>query len=272
MVTKVALCGATGKVGYKFLQYFSKAISKKVCLSLIIVKEKDYSYNQIAEEFKSLFSNLTVVTSEQKLEEFKNIFDVLLDFSSPSATVERAEECSRLGKPVVSGTTGFTTDDLYKLIEFAQTIPVIIAQNFCWGINFIFHLLKNAAKLIPENFFVEVYESHGPQKVDAPGGTAKRLIEILKDGKFFKNVYINNFSIPLSPQDLQVLVSRNSERVNQHTITIRGPFEEVAITHRAFSRWVYIEPALKTAIFSLSLKPGLYYFENISEQLNNIIL
>ncbi len=272
MTTKIALCGAMGKVGRVFLQYFSKIQHKSVELSLIIIKNRDSEYKQFCDEFKSLFDKLKVLTSEQELKRFKDDFDVVIDFSTPISALKRAGECCSVGKPFITGTTGFSKSDLDNLINYAQTIPVIIAQNFTWGINYIFSVLKNTAKLIPENFFVEVYESHSPGKVDSPSGTAKRIIEILQTGKFFNNVYINSFNLPLTPQDLQVLVSRNSQNVNQHKVVIRGPFEEVTISHQTFSREVYIEPALKTAILSSKLKPGLYYFENITEHLREISL
>lgn len=272
MTIKIALCGATGRVGQKFIQHFSKSNYTTIKLSVIAVKEKDNEYFKLYDEFKPLFEKLKVVTAEQKLENFSEDFDVFIDFSITSSAVKRAQECSQINKPFVTGTTGFTKNDLDTLLTYAQVIPIVIAQNFTWGINYIFSMLKNTSKLIPKNFFVELYESHTPQKVDAPSGTAKRIIEILQTGKYFKNVYINSFNLPLTPDDLQVLVSRTSLNINKHKIIIRGPFEEITITHQTFSREVYIEPALKTAILSLSLRPGLYYFENINEHLANITL
>ncbi len=182
MGVRLGFCGAFGKVGIKFLEYFSQSSNENVVLNAYkIIKEKNDEYQKVGNQYKSLFNNIKVITEGDKLEKFKDSFDVILDFSTPSATVRRALECSELLKPFVTGTTGFSSNDLQKLIEYAQTIPIIIAQNFTWGINFIFSILKNYTEIIPENYFVEVYESHGPQKVDAPSGTAKRIIEILNN-------------------------------------------------------------------------------------------
>ncbi|MFN7181999.1 MAG: dihydrodipicolinate reductase C-terminal domain-containing protein [Planctomycetota bacterium] len=272
MTLKLGLSGALGKVGLKFLEFFSQKSYKNIELTLILIKEKNNKYFTIHEQYRKLFDNIKVVMKDEKLLEFKDDFDVILDFSVPQACVDRAFEVSQLGKPFITGTTGLSNSQISELVEYAQTTPIIMAQNFSWGINFIFSILKTYTNIIPYNYFVELYESHGPQKQDAPGGTAKRIIEILKSEKLFKNIFINNFNIPLTPQDLQVFVSRNSLNTNEHRIIIKGPYEELIIQHKSFSREVYIENALKACIYSLSLKPGLYYFENINEYISQIKL
>ena len=55
--------------------------------------------------------------------------DVLVDFSSPSATIECLKSLSDKPVPVVIGTTGFSKDEIEYIKLYAQNTPCVFAPN-----------------------------------------------------------------------------------------------------------------------------------------------
>ena len=86
------------------------------------------------------------------------------------------------GPPIMIGTTGHNEEELAVLHEAATNIPIVFAPNFSVGVNTLFWLTRHAARILGnERFDIEVTEMHHRHKIDAPSGTARRLLEILNE-------------------------------------------------------------------------------------------
>ena len=111
--------------------------------------------------------------------------DVVIDFSLRDATRSLAMLAKKYNKPMVIGTTGHEKDDRTTIEELSSSIPMVWAGNFSTGVNLLFFLTQQAAKVLDLNsgFDPEVIEMHHRLKKDAPSGTADRLLEILKDSR-----------------------------------------------------------------------------------------
>src|SRR5579859_6852424 len=107
--------------------------------------------------------------------------DVVVDFSSHSATLGLAALCAEYGKAMVIGTTGHSDEARQKLIAHSEKIPMVLSSNFSTGVNTLFWLTRKAAEILGPDFDLEVVEMHHRLKKDAPSGTAKSLAEILAD-------------------------------------------------------------------------------------------
>ena len=107
--------------------------------------------------------------------------DVVIDFSSHTATAEVAELCAAHKKALVIGTTGHTDTDTFEITKAKAKIPIVWASNFSTGVNTLFWLTRKAAEILGPDFDLEVVEMHHRLKKDAPSGTAKSLAEILAD-------------------------------------------------------------------------------------------
>ncbi|MFB6185630.1 MAG: NAD-dependent epimerase/dehydratase family protein, partial [Halobacteriaceae archaeon] len=64
-----------------------------------------------------------------ELVQHKNI-TVIIDFTTPEATLEYLQIASEYNIPMVIGTTGFSTTQTETIREYGNNIPVLKATNF----------------------------------------------------------------------------------------------------------------------------------------------
>ena len=81
--------------------------------------------------------------------------------------------------PAVSGTTGLSEEDVAKVNGLAKKIPIVMTPNMSVGVNLLFAVADEVARVLGDDFDVEIIEAHHNQKADAPSGTARRLLEII---------------------------------------------------------------------------------------------
>src|SRR5947209_6054898 len=105
--------------------------------------------------------------------------DVIIDFSSRSATLATATLCAKHKKAMVIGTTGHTDRERSQITKLASRIPIVWSSNFSTGVNTLFWLTRKAAEILGPAFDLEILEVHHRLKKDAPSGTARTLAEIL---------------------------------------------------------------------------------------------
>ena len=103
--------------------------------------------------------------------------DVLIDFTRPAGTLANVGACAPAGVAAVVGTTGLSSEDKRALVDFARSIPIVLAPNMSVGVTVLARLAEEAAKLLGEGYDVEIVEMHHRHKVDAPSGTALQLGE-----------------------------------------------------------------------------------------------
>ena len=101
--------------------------------------------------------------------------DVVIDFSSHSATPGIASLCAEHKKALVIGTTGHSDEGKSRILDFKSQIPIILSSNFSTGVNALFWLTQKAAELLGPAYDLEIVEMHHRLKRDAPSGTAKTL-------------------------------------------------------------------------------------------------
>ena len=106
--------------------------------------------------------------------------DVVIEFTSPDSAFNNIIKCLNLGKPVVSGTTGWL-DGYDKAAEACKMndTAFIHSSNFSIGVNIMFRLNSELAKyMAPQTgYSVSIEEIHHIKKLDAPSGTAITLAE-----------------------------------------------------------------------------------------------
>ena len=177
--------------------------------------------------------------------------DVVIEFTSPDATVAHAQVAQELRKPMVIGTTGLSDAQVAALRSAAKVIPIMLSPNMSIGVNVLFELAQLAAQRLGLSFDVEVVESHHRQKKDSPSGTAKRLAELLAAARKEPSG-----SIP-------VHALRAGDIVGDHTVILAGPAERLELSHRAHSREVFARGALRAARFVATQRPGLYDMSHV---------
>ena len=168
--------------------------------------------------------------------------DVLIEFSNPATTLLHLEVCRNAAKPIVIGTTGFDPGHKRLIAEAALAIPLVFAPNMSIGVNALFAALRQVAKVLDNDYDVEIIEAHHRHKVDAPSGTALALGEAVAQarGQDLASVAVyERYGVtgPRTSGTIGFATVRGGDIVGDHTVMWAGPGERVEITHRAQIRF-----------------------------------
>lgn len=194
-------------------------------------------------------------------------FDVLIDFTTPAATLAHLAQCVRGDRRIVIGTTGFGPQR--ALIEAAaEQIGIVFAPNMSVGVNLCFKLLELAATVLGDDVDIEIIEAHHRHKLDAPSGTAVRMGEIVAAalGRDLANCAVYGRQGISGPRDRQTIgfsTVRAGEIVGDHTVMFVGAGEQVEITHRAANRATFAGGALRAARWLTGRDAGLYDMQDV---------
>lgn len=262
---RVIVPGATGKMG--------GAITRLVCL------ERDTELVGVTERKKhpclgsdigpliGLREEKGVVLSDD-LAAIIDKADVLIDFTTPEASMAHLKLAMQAGKAMVIGTTGFESYHLQQLKEASRTIPIVCAPNMAVGVNLLLKLVKTAASVLGEYYDCEIIEAHHHHKHDAPSGTALRLAKVAAEtlGRDLEKVgtYSRKGMIgPRPREEIGISVIRGGDVVGEHTVLFLGEGERLELTHRASSREIFARGALRATRFVYQASPGLYDMDDV---------
>jgi 4-hydroxy-tetrahydrodipicolinate reductase len=191
-----------------------------------------------------------------------------IDFSVPDATLKLLSTCIDSSKPLVIGTTGFSTLQREKIVAAAEQIPVVMAPNMSVGVNVVFDLLATVARVVGVDSDVEIVEAHHRDKIDSPSGTAVRMGEIVAEslGTDLASaaVYARQGSIGArEPGSIGFATVRGGDIVGEHTVLFATEGERIEITHRGSSRMNFARGSLRAARWLLGRAPGLYDMRDV---------
>jgi len=186
--------------------------------------------------------------------------DVVIDFSLPPSTVRLVPRCATLGVPVVVATTGLSDDQRAMVEGCARTIAVLLSPNMSRGVNVLFRLVSEAARLLGQDYDVEIVETHHRFKKDAPSGTALRLAENVRSVRpDLHLVHGREGAVgPRAEDELGIHAVRSGDVVGEHTVSFTALGETVELRHRAHTRDCFARGAVAGAKFLVSQPPGLY--------------
>jgi 4-hydroxy-tetrahydrodipicolinate reductase len=194
--------------------------------------------------------------------------DVLIDFSSTSATIECLKMLSGKPIPVVIGTTGFSKDEIGHISLYAQKVPCVLAPNMSVGVNLLLKILADVAKITGDDYDVEIVEAHHRLKKDAPSGTAIKMAQVIASA-LNRNledtaVYSRHGLIgERTRKEIGIQTIRAGDIVGEHTVIFGALGERIEITHKASSRDTFARGALKAALWVYKQTPGLYDMQDV---------
>ncbi len=256
---RITVCGAAGRMG-----------------SRIVALSKEYEMLKLVGAIESSFhpklgfdagivagiGELNVKITEN-LEKVISNTDIIVDFTSPEATIKTLETVKKHRKGMVIGTTGFNNEQLLFIKKAAQEIPIVLSPNMSVGVNLLFKILKDIALILGDDYDIEIIEAHHRMKKDAPSGTALKMAKVIADS-LNRNldevaVYARKGIIgERTKKEIGIQTIRAGDIVGEHTVIFGGLGERIEITHKASSRDTFARGALR-AIIWLSDKPaGLY--------------
>jgi len=208
------------------------------------------------------------VDKGDSLEDTLNDFDILIDFSTPEASLRAISKCKDSGKAMVIGTTGFSDSELKLIHQASKKIPIVFAPNMSVGVNLTLKILETSAKVIGPDSSIEIIEAHHRYKVDSPSGTALKMGEVVANalGRDLSECAIygrEGIEEPRNQNTIGFSSIRGGDVVGEHTVVFFMDGERVEITHKASSRMIYANGAVRAAKW-LSGKPsGLYSMQDV---------
>ncbi len=195
--------------------------------------------------------------------------DACIDFTVHHFTKEVLDAAIAAKTPLVIGTTGHTDEEKARITEAAKTLPIVFAANYSIGVNTLFWLTQKATQILGNDAFdIEVTEMHHKHKIDAPSGTARRLLEILNEET--KTSYENDVAHgrlgnigPRPSKEIGMHTLRGGDVVGDHTVMFAADGERVELTHKASSRMTFASGAVRAAVWIQDKPAGLYDMQDV---------
>lgn len=185
--------------------------------------------------------------------------DVVIDFTIASAFDACARAAMKAGVALVSGTTRLSEESQALIDKVAESIPVLWAPNMSVGVQVLGKLVETAASALGE-YDIEIVEAHHNRKVDAPSGTATYLLQRAQAVRpASAAVYGREGEVGGRRKgEIAVHALRGGGIVGDHTVHLIGEYDRIEITHRAMSRDLFAEGAVRAARYVAGKAAGRY--------------
>ena len=196
--------------------------------------------------------------------------DVVIDFTTPEASVALAARAARAGKPaLVIGSTGFEPAQRAAVERAAASVPIVLSGNFSLGVNVLMGLVAQAAsRLNARDWDIEIAEAHHRRKVDAPSGTALMLGEAAATARGGRLADLranphNGITGPREEGRIGFSVTRGGGIVGEHAVTFAADDEILTLSHSARDRSLFARGAVEAAVWVAGRAPGLYDMQDV---------
>jgi 4-hydroxy-tetrahydrodipicolinate reductase len=193
---------------------------------------------------------------------------ILVEFSTPDATLAHLRLVADRGGRAVVGTTGFSAEQRDEVARLAARAPIVLAPNMSVGVTLALKVLAIMARALGDDYDVEITEMHHRFKKDAPSGTALRMAEVVAEalGRDLSHVAVYGRHGMLGerpPQEIGIFSTRSGDVVGEHTVTFGALGERLELTHRAHTRDTFARGAVRAARWIAGRPPGLYSMQDV---------
>ena len=193
--------------------------------------------------------------------------DAIIDFSNAKAVDALMDYSAKRGISLVLCTTGLSEEQNAKVDEISKKVAIMKSANMSLGINTLFKLIQEAAKVLATaGFDMEIVERHHHLKVDAPSGTALALADSLNEAMDHKYHYVYDRSQVRQKRDekeIGISAVRGGSIVGEHEIIFAGPDEVIEFKHTAYSKAVFGKGAVEAAKYLAGKPAGRYDMKDV---------
>jgi 4-hydroxy-tetrahydrodipicolinate reductase len=194
--------------------------------------------------------------------------DVIINFTSPQASLESLEFAEEAGLAVVIGTTGLTPEQIERVKDLSKSVRCVFSPNMSVGVNVMFRIVQEVAQVLGPDYDIEIVEAHHRLKKDSPSGTAVKLGELIgrSIGRDFGKVGVYGRKGMIgerTKEEIGMQVIRAGDIVGEHTVLFGGIGERLEIIHRAHSRDNFARGAVRAALWVVNQPNGLYDMQDV---------
>jgi 4-hydroxy-tetrahydrodipicolinate reductase len=259
MALGIIVCGVGGRMGGAVV----RAIQQSADCRLIAAIDKPGSARVGKDAGEISAAGHLGVPVTDNLDAALKSNTVVIDFTHPAASMEFLRSAAKKTTPIVIATTGFDDKQLSEIKRLSRRTPTLLSANTSLGVNVLVSLLGKAAKMLGDDYDVEIVEAHHRFKKDAPSGTALALGRAVADalGRDLEKVSVNGRKGIVgerTKKEIALLSVRAGDIVGEHTVIFGGIGERLEFIHRAHSRDTFARGALRAARWLAKRKPGLY--------------
>ncbi len=261
---EIVVAGAAGRMGMRVVACLADASDLR--LAAAVEAPGHRALGRDAGELAGVGRAGVAITDD--LEHVLRADRVLVEFSTPEASLAHARGVAAAGARAVIGTTGFTPAMREEIGALGRRAAIVLAANMSLGVNLAYKLLATMARALGDDYDVEITEVHHRFKKDAPSGTAVRMAEVLAEalGRDLGKVAVyGRHGVPgeRTREEIAILSVRSGDVVGEHTVTFGTLGERLELTHRAHSRDTFARGALRAARWVSTRPPGLYSMEDV---------
>lgn len=261
-MTRIAIAGSAGRMGRNLVLACSETDDLE--LTLALEREQSPALGSDSGMLAGIAENrIPIVDHLEPL-----TFDVLIDFTHPSATTQHVDFCRQHGKKMVIGTTGCETELERKLSDAGADIAILYAPNMSIGVNLCLKLLQTAATVLGDSVDIEIIEAHHRHKVDAPSGTALKMGQVVADAldRDLADCAVYGREGQTGARERNTIgfeTIRAGDIVGEHTVLFAADGERIEITHRASSRMTFAHGAMRACRWIEGRDSGLYGMQDV---------
>lgn len=262
----IAIVGAAGRMGKILIEASAESIDSK--LTVATEHPESSLLGADAGEVAGTRKNGIIIT--ESLDSAKNDFDVLIDFTRPTPTLNHLDWCINNNKAIIIGTTGFSDDEKAQIETAGKKIPIVFAANYSVGVTLSLKLLETAARVLGDSVDIEIIEAHHRHKVDAPSGTALAMGEVIaktldRDLNEHAVHCRDGITGERKRKNIGFQSIRAGDIVGEHTVMFADLGERLEITHKASSRMTFAKGAVRSAIWLGDKSANVYNMRDVLE-------
>ncbi len=247
-MTRIILSGCCGKMGRNVINSVNQRKDCEIVAGIDIVDDSNIGFPVF-----------------QSYNELEVKADVIIDFSNPALLSSMLEYALKSNTAVVLATTGLSDNQIKEVEDASNVIPVFFSYNMSLGVSLLCELSKTAAKILGNDFDVEIIEAHHNQKIDAPSGTAIMLANAVKEE--MPDAYFeydrHSKREKRHTNEIGIHSIRGGTIVGEHQVIFAGNDEIVTLSHSARSKAIFSQGAVNAAVFLSGKESGIYNMSDI---------
>jgi len=173
--------------------------------------------------------------------------DVIIDFSTPAASLALQKAIGARRVPMVIGTTGFSDEEDRVLTAYAASRPLLVSANFARGFEAFRRAAGSLARDVTDGE-ASVRETYHARKKNEPSGTSRLLASFVQQER--------SRAMGFATPEVPIVVHREGDVVGINEVHYDMGTAEILVRYRVHTLAAYAEGALSSAEWLVSLAPA----------------